>query len=188
MFLSLSAWIVGCLTCLLRPCSPSLTPPPPQPPSGSTYYNVVVEGISVAGKRLRFGSDAFEGGYGAVFDSGTTFAYLPSPVFDAFHKEVSFEAPQNLPPTVFDALHKEVGGGGGIEEVALVFSDRCCGAWFFTPHLVSLCGSESVNVSACACVTRFRACVHEHVCVHRTTSISDHGCCYRCEPHRGGWP
>lgn len=54
-----------------------------------TYYNVDVEGLSVAGQRLNLATSMFNEGYGSVLDSGTTFTYLPSPAFRAVKQAVS---------------------------------------------------------------------------------------------------
>jgi hypothetical protein len=47
--------------------------------------------IHVAGKALRVDPTIFEGKYGTVLDSGTTYAYLPEPAFVAFKDAVSYE-------------------------------------------------------------------------------------------------
>jgi hypothetical protein len=84
-----------------RPANPSSS-------RGAHYFAVAAEGLAYAGDELRFSSGAAaEGGgaaaaaaaagapaaaassslnvgYGTVFDSGTTFLYLPTPAFEAF--------------------------------------------------------------------------------------------------------
>lgn len=44
--------------------------------------------MSVGGNVLALANSAFQNGYGAVLDSGTTFTYLPPPVWAQFEKEV----------------------------------------------------------------------------------------------------
>ena len=66
--------------------------PPPQSvklsftplvPSKTPYYAVTLEALELAGAPLRVDAAAFAVGYGAVFDSGTTFSYLPTAAFAA---------------------------------------------------------------------------------------------------------
>ncbi|GBG60420.1 hypothetical protein CBR_g5596 [Chara braunii] len=54
----------------------------------SYYYCVVLEGVRLDGETLDVPADIYTEGYGAVLDSGTTFAYLPSQAFHAFKKKV----------------------------------------------------------------------------------------------------
>lgn len=54
----------------------------------SPYYSLVIEGLSVGGSALSLPLGAFRNGYGAVLDSGTTFTYLPGPVWSQFEKQV----------------------------------------------------------------------------------------------------
>ncbi|GJP46905.1 hypothetical protein CLOM_g6154 [Closterium sp. NIES-68] len=57
---------------------------------GTPFYQVVVHQFLVAGDPLAV-EDApllFASGYGVVVDSGTTFSYLPSPLFEAFKRSV----------------------------------------------------------------------------------------------------
>uniref|UniRef100_A0A9I9DMM2 Aspartic proteinase CDR1-like n=1 Tax=Cucumis melo TaxID=3656 RepID=A0A9I9DMM2_CUCME len=56
----------------------------------SPYYNVDLKEIHVAGKKLPLSSSIFDGRYGTVLDSGTTYAYLPAEAFGAFKDAVSF--------------------------------------------------------------------------------------------------
>ena len=56
----------------------------------SPYYNVDLKGIHVAGKKLGLSPSVFDGRYGTVLDSGTTYAYLPEEAFGAFKDAVSF--------------------------------------------------------------------------------------------------
>ncbi|TXG62309.1 hypothetical protein EZV62_013672 [Acer yangbiense] len=66
--------------------------PIPTTPQQSQFYDVVVTGISVAGKKLPIKSSVFTRG-GAVVDSGTVFTLLPPEAFaslrSAFHKEMA---------------------------------------------------------------------------------------------------
>lgn len=55
----------------------------------SPYYNIELKEIHVAGKTLPLNPRVFDGKYGAVLDSGTTYAYLPQPAFVAFRDAVS---------------------------------------------------------------------------------------------------
>ncbi|CAI7923324.1 unnamed protein product [Closterium sp. NIES-53] len=57
--------------------------------SGGTYYNVILNAITVAGKPLPLDMSVFRSGYGVVMDSGTTFSYLPRKAFEAFKAAVS---------------------------------------------------------------------------------------------------
>ncbi|XP_071739054.1 aspartic proteinase-like protein 1 [Rutidosis leptorrhynchoides] len=63
-------------------------------PIRSPYYNVELEELHVAGKRLHLNPDVFNGKHGTVLDSGTTYAYLPEEAFlvfkDAIMKELHF--------------------------------------------------------------------------------------------------
>ncbi|CAI5464916.1 unnamed protein product [Closterium sp. Yama58-4] len=57
---------------------------------GTPFYQVVVSQILVAGEPLPV-EDApllFSSGYGVVVDSGTSFSYLPAPLFEAFKHSV----------------------------------------------------------------------------------------------------
>lgn len=42
------------------------------------------------GIRLELESSVFNGKFGTVLDSGTTYAYLPDPAFEAFRDAVRF--------------------------------------------------------------------------------------------------
>ncbi|GAQ80451.1 Eukaryotic aspartyl protease family protein [Klebsormidium nitens] len=53
----------------------------------SPYYSLVIAGMSVGGRALSLASTAFQNGYGAVLDSGTTFTYLPPPVWAVFQSQ-----------------------------------------------------------------------------------------------------
>ncbi|KAL4360483.1 hypothetical protein GQ457_04G035060 [Hibiscus cannabinus] len=59
-------------------------------PVRSPYYNIDLKEIHVAGKQLRLNPSVFDGKYGTVLDSGTTYAYLPEAAFLAF-KEAIFK-------------------------------------------------------------------------------------------------
>lgn len=54
----------------------------------SSYYNIDLTGIRVAGKDLLLDSRVFDGEHGVVLDSGTTYAYLPDAAFSAFEEAV----------------------------------------------------------------------------------------------------
>lgn len=53
------------------------------------YYNVHLESITVAGEALHIDPAVFTTGYGSVMDSGTTFTYMPTAAFTAFHSTIS---------------------------------------------------------------------------------------------------
>ncbi|KAL8251008.1 hypothetical protein R6Q59_034701 [Mikania micrantha] len=61
-------------------------------PVRSSYYNIELKEIHVAGKRLPISSRVFDGKYGTVLDSGTTYAYLPEAAFVAFKNSVTKES------------------------------------------------------------------------------------------------
>ncbi|KHG08697.1 hypothetical protein F383_11875 [Gossypium arboreum] len=54
----------------------------------SPYYNIDLKEIHVAGKQLSLNPSVFDGKYGTVLDSGTTYAYLPEPAFLAFKEAI----------------------------------------------------------------------------------------------------
>ncbi|XP_038902862.1 aspartic proteinase CDR1-like isoform X1 [Benincasa hispida] len=60
-------------------------------PVRSPYYNVDLKEIHVAGKRLLLTPSIFDGRYGTVLDSGTTYAYLPVEAFGAFKDAIMDE-------------------------------------------------------------------------------------------------
>ncbi|XP_022149435.1 aspartyl protease family protein 1-like isoform X2 [Momordica charantia] len=57
----------------------------------SPYYNVDLKEIRVAGKKLLLNPSVFDGKFGTVLDSGTTYAYLPQPAFGAFKDAIMDE-------------------------------------------------------------------------------------------------
>ncbi|XP_010558952.1 PREDICTED: aspartic proteinase CDR1 isoform X2 [Tarenaya hassleriana] len=57
-------------------------------PDRSPYYNIDLMGIRVAGKQLPLNPSVFDGEYGTVLDSGTTYAYLPNAAFSALKEAV----------------------------------------------------------------------------------------------------
>ncbi|KAM3344149.1 aspartic proteinase 36 isoform X1 [Capsicum galapagoense] len=57
-------------------------------PVRSPYYNIELKEIHVAGKALNLNPRVFDGNYGTVLDSGTTYAYLPEAAFAAFKSAV----------------------------------------------------------------------------------------------------
>ncbi|KAF5945994.1 hypothetical protein HYC85_016222 [Camellia sinensis] len=50
----------------------------------SPYYNIELKEMHVAGKKLSLNPSVFDGKYGTILDSGTTYAYLPEAAFQAF--------------------------------------------------------------------------------------------------------
>ncbi|XP_039008129.1 aspartic proteinase 39-like [Hibiscus syriacus] len=64
-------------------------------PVRSPYYNIDLKEIHVAGKQLQLNPSVFDGKYGTVLDSGTTYAYLPEVAFLAF-KEAIFKELNSL--------------------------------------------------------------------------------------------
>ncbi|KAF3628861.1 putative aspartic proteinase-like protein 2-like isoform X2 [Capsicum annuum] len=54
------------------------------------YYNIELKEILVPGKPLKMNPWVFGGKHGAILDSGTTYAYLPEPVFIAFNSIVRY--------------------------------------------------------------------------------------------------
>ncbi|XVF17578.1 hypothetical protein REPUB_Repub10bG0135600 [Reevesia pubescens] len=57
----------------------------------SPYYNIDLKEIHVAGKQLPLNPSVFDGKYGTVLDSGTTYAYLPEAAFLAFKEAIMKE-------------------------------------------------------------------------------------------------
>ncbi|KAB1214860.1 Aspartic proteinase-like protein 2 [Morella rubra] len=57
----------------------------------SPYYNIDLKNILVAGKPLPLNPRVFDGRYGTVLDSGTTYAYLPEAAFVAFKDAIMEE-------------------------------------------------------------------------------------------------
>ncbi|KAE8672585.1 54S ribosomal protein L51 [Hibiscus syriacus] len=60
-------------------------------PTRSPYYNIQLKEIHVAGKKLALNPSIFDGKFGTVLDSGTTYAYLPEKVFAAFKHAIMKE-------------------------------------------------------------------------------------------------
>ncbi|XP_065876070.1 aspartic proteinase 36-like [Euphorbia lathyris] len=60
-------------------------------PARSPYYNIDLKEIHVAGERLPLKPAVFDGKYGTVVDSGTTYAYLPEEAFLAFKEAIMKE-------------------------------------------------------------------------------------------------
>ncbi|XVE82874.1 hypothetical protein DITRI_Ditri16bG0040700 [Diplodiscus trichospermus] len=60
-------------------------------PVRSPYYNIDLKEIHVAGKRLPLNPSVFDGKYGTVLDSGTTYAYLPEAAFKEFKDAIMKE-------------------------------------------------------------------------------------------------
>ncbi|XP_042049805.1 aspartic proteinase 36-like isoform X1 [Salvia splendens] len=61
-------------------------------PVRSPYYNIELNEIRVAGKKLPLNPKVFDGKHGTVLDSGTTYAYLPQAAFEAFKAAILKEA------------------------------------------------------------------------------------------------
>ncbi|XP_024381443.1 aspartic proteinase nepenthesin-1 isoform X2 [Physcomitrium patens] len=53
-------------------------------PRRSNYYNLELTEIQVQGASLKLDSNVFNGKFGTILDSGTTYAYLPDRAFEAF--------------------------------------------------------------------------------------------------------
>ncbi|CAI5478666.1 unnamed protein product [Closterium sp. Yama58-4] len=92
--------------------------------SGGTYYNVILNAITVAGKPLDLDMSVFRSGYGVVMDSGTTFSYLPRKAFEAFKAAVdaSVKGVESVPGP--DSVYQDVCYGGAstkIEELSNYF-------------------------------------------------------------------
>ncbi|RVX23517.1 Aspartic proteinase-like protein 2 [Vitis vinifera] len=60
-------------------------------PARSAYYNIDLKEIHIAGKQLPINPMVFDGKYGTILDSGTTYAYLPEPAFKAFKDAIMKE-------------------------------------------------------------------------------------------------
>ncbi|KAL4433645.1 hypothetical protein ABPG75_000086 [Micractinium tetrahymenae] len=70
------AEVPGSIALQYTPLVPSATHP--------FYYNVKMLSLAVDGQLLPVSQSLFDQGYGTVLDSGTTFTYMPTPVFQAF--------------------------------------------------------------------------------------------------------
>ncbi|TYI56610.1 hypothetical protein E1A91_D11G223400v1 [Gossypium mustelinum] len=60
-------------------------------PVRSPYYNIDLKEMHVAGKKLDLDQSVFDRKFGTVLDSGTTFAYFPEAVFEAFKDTIMKE-------------------------------------------------------------------------------------------------
>ena len=63
----------------------------PHPSRGTAFYQATIEDVQLNGVSLSATSDVpylFSAGYGTVVDSGTTFTYLPAPIFEDFKRKV----------------------------------------------------------------------------------------------------
>ncbi|MBA0686816.1 hypothetical protein Goari_014393, partial [Gossypium aridum] len=60
-------------------------------PVRSPYYNIDLKEMHVAGKKLDLDPSVFDRKFGTVLDSGTTFAYFPEAVFEAFKDTIMKE-------------------------------------------------------------------------------------------------
>lgn len=72
--------VPGSIALQYTPLVPSATHP--------FYYNVKMLSLAVDGQLLPVSQSLFDQGYGTVLDSGTTFTYMPTPVFRAFASAV----------------------------------------------------------------------------------------------------
>ncbi|OVA01001.1 Peptidase A1 [Macleaya cordata] len=70
-----------------------ISPPPEMvfshsDPVRSPYYNIELKELHVGGSPLKLNPRVFDGKHGTVLDSGTTYAYLPEPVFVEFKNAI----------------------------------------------------------------------------------------------------
>ncbi|KAJ7515303.1 hypothetical protein O6H91_22G009900 [Diphasiastrum complanatum] len=69
-------------------------PPPPEmvftasEPHRSPYYNLGLKGLRVAGNPLSIDPSVFNGRFGTILDSGTTYAYFPEKAYNVFRDAV----------------------------------------------------------------------------------------------------
>uniref|UniRef100_A0A7N0SXK8 Peptidase A1 domain-containing protein n=1 Tax=Kalanchoe fedtschenkoi TaxID=63787 RepID=A0A7N0SXK8_KALFE len=107
-------------------------PPPPNmaftrsDPYRSPYYNIDLKEMHVAGKPLRISPKIFDGKYGTVLDSGTTYAYLPEDAFIAFKNAIMKERPNlkqiNGPDSNFNDICFS-GAGSNVSELSKTFPE-----------------------------------------------------------------
>ncbi|KAG4121401.1 hypothetical protein ERO13_D11G204900v2 [Gossypium hirsutum] len=76
-------------------------------PVRSPYYNIDLKEMHVAGKKLDLDQSVFDRKFGTVLDSGTTFAYFPEAVFEAFKDTVSGAVP-SYNDTCFSGISSDV--------------------------------------------------------------------------------
>lgn len=93
-------------------------------PVRSSYYNIDLKEIHVAGKPLPLNPSVFDGRHGTVLDSGTTYAYLPEAAFvafkDAIMKELhSFQKIRGPDPNYNDICFS--GAGSDVSELSNTF-------------------------------------------------------------------
>jgi Xylanase inhibitor C-terminal len=82
------------------------------PSSGNMFYNVAVTGVSLGPSEVSFSGAAWDGSYGTVLDSGTTFSYLPATSAASFQE-----------------MLEDVARGAGFGEIAVAgygFCFRAC--------------------------------------------------------------
>ncbi|KAL0545583.1 hypothetical protein IC582_015472 [Cucumis melo] len=95
-------------------------------PSRSPYYNIELKEIHVAGKPLKLNPRTFDGKYGAILDSGTTYAYFPEKAYyafkDAIMKKISFLKQINGPDPNFKDICFS-GAGRDVTELPKVFPE-----------------------------------------------------------------
>ncbi|XP_022976987.1 aspartic proteinase-like protein 2 [Cucurbita maxima] len=94
--------------------------------SRSPYYNIELKEIHVAGKPLKLNPKTFDGKYGSVLDSGTTYAYFPEKAYyafkDALMKKISFLKQINGPDPNFKDICFS-GAGRDVSELSKVFPE-----------------------------------------------------------------
>ncbi|CAK9317100.1 unnamed protein product [Citrullus colocynthis] len=95
-------------------------------PSRSPYYNIELKEIHVAGKPLKLNPSTFDGKYGAILDSGTTYAYFPEKAYyafkDAIMKKISFLKQISGPDPNFKDICFS-GAGRDVTELSKVFPE-----------------------------------------------------------------
>ncbi|XP_031388663.1 aspartic proteinase-like protein 2 isoform X1 [Punica granatum] len=90
----------------------------------SPYYNIDLKEIHVGGKPLHLNPKIFDGKYGSVLDSGTTYAYLPEDAFLAFKEAVMQEVQSLKQIRGPDPNYKDIcfsGAGSDISQLSSSF-------------------------------------------------------------------
>ncbi|KAJ0261294.1 hypothetical protein HA466_0044430 [Hirschfeldia incana] len=95
-------------------------------PFRSPYYNIDLKQMHVAGKSLKLNPKVFNGKYGTVLDSGTTYAYFPKEAFNAIKDAVIKEIPSlkriHGPDPNYDDICFS-GAGRDVAEVHIFFPE-----------------------------------------------------------------
>ncbi|XP_022716453.1 protein ASPARTIC PROTEASE IN GUARD CELL 1-like isoform X2 [Durio zibethinus] len=108
-----------------------ITPPPDMifshsDPFRSPYYNIELKDIHVAGKRLKLPAGVFDGRYGTILDSGTTYAYFQKDAFVAFSnailREVHFLKRIHGPDPNYDDICFS-GAGRDVSQLSKIFPE-----------------------------------------------------------------